>query len=166
MKILGLHWDQSLDRFAYYISLHPSQYTKWKVLSIIARLFDRIVFLGSTLLWNKMFIQELWKLDGNYGNFTSRRCTLYMGLICKRTTNTWHNYASSTYDIYSRIDINSHTEIQFVGFSDVSQNGYVTNVYLREKVFQMWPIFILLVATRRSLLLRPLNLTYYCPYHN
>jgi hypothetical protein len=62
VKVLGLHWDPSSDHFAYHTSLRPGQYTKRKVHSTIARLFDPIDFLGPTLLWAKIFMQELWKL--------------------------------------------------------------------------------------------------------
>jgi hypothetical protein len=112
VKVLGLHWDPSPDHFAYHISLRPSQYTKRKVLSTIARLFDPIGFLGPTLLWAKIFMQELWKLGLHWDT------PLPTHLHC-----TWDQFvrelpALDSIILPRHIDIRSHTEIQLIGFSD------------------------------------------------
>lgn len=55
VKVLGMHWDDKSDTFAYHTNIQPGHpYTKRKVLSIIARLFDPIGTLGPTLLWAKV----------------------------------------------------------------------------------------------------------------
>ncbi|XP_025407092.1 uncharacterized protein LOC112681043 [Sipha flava] len=125
VKVLGLHWDPSSDHFAYHTSLRAGQYTKRKVLSTIARLFDPIGFLGPTLLWAKIFMQELWKLGLHWDT------PLPTHLHC-----SWDQFVRELPELDSiilprHIDIRSHTEIQLIGFSDASSNGYAANVYLR-----------------------------------
>jgi hypothetical protein len=125
VKFLGLHWDPSSDHFTYHTCLRPGQYTKRKVLSITARLFDPFGFLGPTLLWAKIFMQELWKLGLHWDT------PLPTHLHC-----SWYQFvrelpALDSIILPRHIDIRSHTEIQLIGFSDASSNGYAANVYLR-----------------------------------
>ena len=70
-KVLGVTWNQERDSFSYKVKPEgkegeskpsPQKWTKRKILSKIARLFDPIGFAGAFLVRAKMGIQRLWQL--------------------------------------------------------------------------------------------------------
>ncbi|GBN99825.1 hypothetical protein AVEN_156996-1 [Araneus ventricosus] len=63
VKTLGISWKPFQDRFAFKvsISMKPS-YTKREVLSVIARLYDPLGFLGPVLTKAKVLLLRLWQL--------------------------------------------------------------------------------------------------------
>ncbi|GFQ86208.1 uncharacterized protein TNCT_97221 [Trichonephila clavata] len=66
VKTLGIGWKPLQDCFVFKVSiLSKSSFTKREVLSVIARLYDPLGFLGPVLTRAKVLIQRLWqqKLD-------------------------------------------------------------------------------------------------------
>lgn len=125
VKVLGLHWDPSSDSFAYHTNGESDQYTKRKVLSTIARLFDPIGALDPTLLWAKSFMQELWQSGLDWDT-----------PLPEKLYSTWNQFVKEllSFDkitLPRHIDIRSYTAIQIIGFSDASKRGYAAVVYLR-----------------------------------
>ncbi|XP_052739710.1 uncharacterized protein LOC128198398 [Bicyclus anynana] len=67
-KIIGMQWHPKSDTFNFKISLNNdtysnTQYTKRLILSITARLFDPLGFIGPVITFMKLLIQECWKLN-------------------------------------------------------------------------------------------------------
>ncbi|GBM06764.1 hypothetical protein AVEN_63006-1 [Araneus ventricosus] len=62
VKTLGISWKPFQDRFVFKLSIasKPS-YTKREVLSVIARLYDPLNFLGPVLTRSKVLLQRLWQ---------------------------------------------------------------------------------------------------------
>lgn len=60
VKVLGLHWDPTLDTFGYHVNIEEVTPTKRFVLSTIARFYDPVGPLGPVVFWAKCFLQELW----------------------------------------------------------------------------------------------------------
>ncbi|GFR29268.1 integrase catalytic domain-containing protein [Trichonephila clavata] len=66
VKTLGISWKPLQDCFVFKVSiLSKSSFTKREVLSVIARLYDPLGFLGPVLTKAKVLLQRLWqqKLD-------------------------------------------------------------------------------------------------------
>ncbi|GFX13815.1 integrase catalytic domain-containing protein [Trichonephila clavipes] len=66
VKTLGISWKPFEDCFVFKISVSAKHiYTKRKVLSVIAKLYDPLGFLGPVIAKAKVFLQQLWqcKLD-------------------------------------------------------------------------------------------------------
>ncbi|GFR29686.1 reverse transcriptase domain-containing protein [Trichonephila clavata] len=66
VKTLGISWKPLQDSFVFKVSiLSKSSFTKREVLSVIARLYDPLGFLGPVLTRAKILLQRLWqqKLD-------------------------------------------------------------------------------------------------------
>ncbi|GFR13771.1 uncharacterized protein TNCT_72181 [Trichonephila clavata] len=66
VKTLGISWKPLQDRFVFNVSiLSKSSFTKREVLSVIARLYDPLGFVGPVLTRAKILLQRLWqqKLD-------------------------------------------------------------------------------------------------------
>ncbi|GFU27558.1 integrase catalytic domain-containing protein [Trichonephila clavipes] len=63
IKTLGIIWSPQFDYFSFKTVVNCREsYTKREVLSIIARLFDPIGFLGPILTQAKLILQKLWVL--------------------------------------------------------------------------------------------------------
>ena len=67
IKTLGLYWNSGEDKIIYKIAENSenskSQITKHTMLAEIARLFDPLGLLGPIIVYAKMMIQILWKLQ-------------------------------------------------------------------------------------------------------
>ncbi|GFS35446.1 integrase catalytic domain-containing protein [Trichonephila inaurata madagascariensis] len=63
IKTLGIIWSPKFDYFSFKtaVNCHES-YTKREILSVIARLFDPLGFLGPILTKAKLILQKLWVL--------------------------------------------------------------------------------------------------------
>ncbi|GFU66731.1 integrase catalytic domain-containing protein [Trichonephila clavipes] len=63
IKTLGIIWSPQFDYFSFKTVVNCREsYTKREVLSIIARLFDPLGFLGPILTKAKLILQKLWVL--------------------------------------------------------------------------------------------------------
>ncbi|GFV86568.1 DUF1758 domain-containing protein [Trichonephila clavipes] len=63
IKTLGIIWSPQFDYFSFKTVVNCREsYTKREVLSIIARLFDPLGFLGPILTEVKLILQKLWVL--------------------------------------------------------------------------------------------------------
>ncbi|GFW22698.1 integrase catalytic domain-containing protein [Trichonephila clavipes] len=66
VKTLGISWKPFEDCFVFKVSVSAKHiYTKREVLSVIAKLYDPLGFLGPVIAKAKVFLQQLWqcKLD-------------------------------------------------------------------------------------------------------
>ncbi|GFY08243.1 integrase catalytic domain-containing protein [Trichonephila clavipes] len=65
IKILGIQWNPKSDFFSFSVSLLEERciYSKRDVLSEIARVFDPLGLLSPCIVFMKILLQELWKLN-------------------------------------------------------------------------------------------------------
>ncbi|GFY72265.1 integrase catalytic domain-containing protein [Trichonephila inaurata madagascariensis] len=65
IKILGIQWNPKSDFFSFSVSLQEQKcaYSKREVLSEIARVFDPLGLLSPCVVFMKILLQELWKLN-------------------------------------------------------------------------------------------------------
>ncbi|GFX09180.1 integrase catalytic domain-containing protein [Trichonephila clavipes] len=62
VKTLGISWKPFEDCFAFKVSVSAKHiYTKREVLSVIAKLYDPLGFLGPVIAKAKVFLQQLWQ---------------------------------------------------------------------------------------------------------
>ncbi|GBM31735.1 hypothetical protein AVEN_45651-1 [Araneus ventricosus] len=67
VKTLGIAWKPAEDIVTFKISItEKASYTKRDVLSVIARLYDPLGFIGPVITKAKMFLQKLWQLKVNW----------------------------------------------------------------------------------------------------
>ncbi|GBL76653.1 hypothetical protein AVEN_97347-1 [Araneus ventricosus] len=126
VKTLGISWKPFQDLFVFKvsISIKPS-YTKRKVLSLIARLYDPLGFLGPVSTRAKVLLQRLWqqRLDWDdvlpnpiadeWKEFvTTMKCIEKVKIIRFILTDTW-------------------LRIVLQGFADASEAAYGAVVYLQ-----------------------------------
>ncbi|GBN67319.1 hypothetical protein AVEN_205701-1 [Araneus ventricosus] len=63
VKTLGITWKPTKDNFTFKMSIiEMASCTKRDVLSVIARLYDPLGFIGPVITKAKMFLQKLWQL--------------------------------------------------------------------------------------------------------
>ncbi|GFS45444.1 integrase catalytic domain-containing protein [Trichonephila inaurata madagascariensis] len=61
VKILGIAWLPDVDKFTFTITVNESDvWTKHKVLSEVAKIFDPLGWLAPSVIISKIFLQELW----------------------------------------------------------------------------------------------------------
>ncbi|GBP47324.1 hypothetical protein EVAR_38090_1 [Eumeta japonica] len=63
IKILGIQWNSSTDRFTYHLNLpKDSNCTKRTILSALARTYDPLGWIAPVILQGKLLMQRLWAL--------------------------------------------------------------------------------------------------------
>ncbi|XP_050428250.1 uncharacterized protein LOC126837900 [Adelges cooleyi] len=126
VKVLGMHWDPTSDMFAYHTNIKSDRpFTKRKVLSTIARLFDPIGTLGPILLWANAFMQRLWQASLEWDNNLPEDLDKLWGQFVKELPSI------DKIMLPRHIDMRVYSKIELVGFSDASLRGYAAVVYLR-----------------------------------
>ncbi|GFW01830.1 integrase catalytic domain-containing protein [Trichonephila clavipes] len=61
VKILGIAWLPDVDKFTFTITVNETDvWTKRKVLSEVAKIFDPLGWLAPSVVISKIFLQELW----------------------------------------------------------------------------------------------------------
>ncbi|GFY34671.1 uncharacterized protein TNCV_1373621 [Trichonephila clavipes] len=65
IKILGIQWNPKSDFFSFSVSSQDERciYSKRDVLSEITRVFDPLELLSPCIVFMKILLQELWKLN-------------------------------------------------------------------------------------------------------
>ena len=132
IKTLGLYWNSAEDKIIYKITENAensensrSPLTKRKVLAKIARLFDPLGLLGPTVVYAKMIIQVLWKLQ-----------LMWDEPIPQEAQSLWLEFKEqlpllNTIKFDRCIVALNAVEIQLHGFADASEKGYGACIYLR-----------------------------------
>ncbi|GFV79152.1 uncharacterized protein TNCV_2613381 [Trichonephila clavipes] len=124
IKTLGIIWSPQFDYFSFKTVVNCREsYTKREVLSIIARLFDPLGFLGPILTQAKLILQKLWVLKLEWDEPLSNP-------IAKE----WNDFVSTLPVIQNihvpRLEIGKG-RIIIHGFADASTAAYGAVLYAR-----------------------------------
>nr|XP_021003491.2 uncharacterized protein LOC110283143 [Parasteatoda tepidariorum] len=124
-KTLGIIWQPGQDKFTFKVCVsQQSAYTKRDVLSVIARLYDPIGFLGPVISRAKIMLQTLWTQDLNWDDN-----------LPEHIAREWNRFVSNLKALENiRIDryvlISKVKKIALVGFADASTLAYGAVIYL------------------------------------
>ncbi|XP_076387322.1 uncharacterized protein LOC143264354 [Megachile rotundata] len=143
---LGVLWSSKTDSFSLRVNLpaNPSaRYTKRRILSEVASLFDPLGWAAPMLIFAKVLMQDLWILGVEWDQD-----------LPQKLQTSWVSFKESLY-LLNTLNVprwihftNGHQELELYGFCDASQRAYAAAVYLR--VVQGEAIFTtLLVAKTR-----------------
>ncbi|XP_075156671.1 uncharacterized protein LOC142229953 [Haematobia irritans] len=126
-KTLGIRWNAKTDTFFYKVKevLHDPSPTKRQVLSVIARLYDPLGWLGPIIVIAKVFMQKLWQDNVDWND-----------RIPENLYDEWkafieHLPAISTLKIPRWIGFSPGRRVQVHGFSDASEKAYCGAIYIR-----------------------------------
>lgn len=131
VKTLGILWEPNLDKFKFKVNLPAThQVTKRIVLSEVARIFDPIGLLSPIVVLGKLFMQQLWKLKGNWDEALPMLHHTY-----------WTKFRSELSKL-TLFQIPRHlfggnerpVNIELHGFADASEKAYGAAVYVRSKL--------------------------------
>ncbi|GFR26716.1 uncharacterized protein TNCT_723611 [Trichonephila clavata] len=125
VKTLGISWKPLQDCFVFKVSILSKSFTKREVLSVIARLYDPLGFLGPVLTRAKVLLQRLWqqKLDWD-------------DVLPDQIAKEWNEFVT-TFKCIETVKINrfilTDTWLRVVlqGFVDSSEVAYGAVVYLQ-----------------------------------
>ncbi|GFX43732.1 integrase catalytic domain-containing protein [Trichonephila clavipes] len=126
IKTLGIIWSPQFDYFSFKTVVNCREsYTKREVLSIIARLFDPLGFLGPILTKAKLILQKLWVLKLEWDEPLSNS-------IAKE----WNDFVS-TLPVIQNIHVPrlviGKGRIIIHGFADASTSAYGAVLYNRSQ---------------------------------
>lgn len=124
---LGMYWNTESDMLSYKVTdRENSIFTKRKILSEIASLYDPLGLLAPIVIRAKIFMQQLWlgtfKWDDNLPpHLIQEWSQLKLDLLkCKDIQRPrWIGY------------VKQHTHVSIHGFSDASERAYAAVIYLR-----------------------------------
>ncbi|XP_071055017.1 uncharacterized protein [Onthophagus taurus] len=125
IKVLGLHWDPSIDTFGFSSLPRNDPCTKRAILSNIARIFDPLGFITPCILAAKYLIQQLWLEKCDWDDTPSEKIKIY-----------WIQYKEqlpqlSQLRIPRSVQLADDRSIELHLFSDASMVGYCAVAYLR-----------------------------------
>ncbi|XP_011884052.1 PREDICTED: uncharacterized protein LOC105571188 [Vollenhovia emeryi] len=130
-RILGMHWNQSLDEF--HFSYIPDQehkiLSKRVILSEVSRLFDPLGLLGPAVVLSKLLLQDLWHSGIHWDESVS-----------PEISERWKKLKSQFED-FNQLQIPRCVKfsaeprsIQMHGFCDASQRAFGACVYIRTQI--------------------------------
>ncbi|GFW21155.1 integrase catalytic domain-containing protein [Trichonephila clavipes] len=102
VKILGITWLPDVDKFTFTLTVNETDvWTKRKVLSEVAKIFDPLGLLAPSIVISKIFLQELWS---HHLSWDERKDTRFSSKTMENISRT----ASSTYK-YQDPTLHSHS---------------------------------------------------------
>ncbi|GFS70908.1 integrase catalytic domain-containing protein [Trichonephila clavipes] len=126
VKTLGISWKPFEDCFVFKVSVSAKHiYTKREVLSVIAKLYDPLGFLGPVIAKAKVFLQQLWQCKLDWDD-----------VLPNSIANEWREFVT-TLKCIEEVKINrfimadNNVRIVLQGFADASEAAYVAVVYLQ-----------------------------------
>ncbi|GFW85277.1 integrase catalytic domain-containing protein [Trichonephila clavipes] len=135
VKTLGIAWLPDVDKFTFTITVNETDvWTKRKVLSEVAKIFDPLGWLAPSVDISKIFLQELWS---HYLSWDKKRATRFSSKTMENISRT----ASSTSNIKIPrcILIPQAIDAQVHGFCDSSEKAYCAVIYIRSPRMQPKP---------------------------
>ncbi|XP_045502155.1 uncharacterized protein LOC123699276 [Colias croceus] len=127
VKVLGISWNRSSDRFVYSINLPEIKFpiTKRQVLSNIAQMFDPMGWIAPVIIVAKLFIQKIWKAHLDWDD-----------ALPEDLNEIWLNIRQQCKEI-QRVEIprwiccTSQSHVELHVFSDASRSAYAAAVFMR-----------------------------------
>ncbi|GFW40711.1 integrase catalytic domain-containing protein [Trichonephila clavipes] len=125
VKTLGISWKPFEECFKFKVSVSAKHiYTKRGVLSVIAKLYDPLIFLGPVIAKVKVFLQQLWQYKLDWDD-----------VLPNSISNEWREFVT-TLKCIEEVKINrfimaDNVRIVLQGFADASEAAYGAVVYLQ-----------------------------------
>ncbi|GFW03595.1 integrase catalytic domain-containing protein [Trichonephila clavipes] len=126
VKTLGISWKPFEDCFVFKVSVSAKHiYTKREVLSVIAKLYDPLGFLGPVIAKAKVFLKQLWQYKLDWDD-----------VLPNSIANEWREFVT-TLKCIEEVKINrfimadNNVRIVLQGFADASEAAYGAVVYLQ-----------------------------------
>lgn len=123
-KILGLYWSTDCDYFYLKISPTEDKCTKRIILSTIARLWDIMGFVAPSVLYAKLLIKELWRLNLGWDDAPPPHIIKMWRQFCSELPNL------NELRIPRYLGVTSDCVVTLLGFSDASEQAYGAVIYL------------------------------------
>ncbi|GFW30223.1 integrase catalytic domain-containing protein [Trichonephila clavipes] len=124
VKTLGISWKPFEDCFVFKVSVSAKHiYTKREVLSVIAKLYDPLGFLGPVIAKAKVFLQQLWQCKLDWDD-----------VLPNSIANEWREFVT-TLKCIKEVKINrfimadNNVRIVLQGFADASEAAYPVAAY-------------------------------------
>ncbi|GFT24246.1 integrase catalytic domain-containing protein [Trichonephila clavipes] len=126
VKILGIAWLPDVDNFTFTITVNETDvWTKRKVLSEVAKIFDPLGWLAPSVVISKIFLQELWShhlsWDEELPDSLARQWRIFQEQLPLLTN----------IKIPRCILIPQAIDVQVHGFCDSSEKAYCAVIYIR-----------------------------------
>ncbi|GFR25022.1 integrase catalytic domain-containing protein [Trichonephila clavata] len=124
----GIAWLPYVDKFTFTITVNETDvWTKRKVLSEVAKIFDPLGWLAPTVIISKIFLQDLWShhlsWDEELPNSLARHWRIFQEQLPLLTK----------IKIPRCILIPQAIDVQVHGFCDSSEKAYCAAIYIRSK---------------------------------
>ncbi|GFX75431.1 integrase catalytic domain-containing protein [Trichonephila clavipes] len=126
VKTVGISWKPFGDCFVFKVSVSAKHmYTKSEVLSVIAKLYDPLGFLGPVIAKAKVFLQQLWQCKLDWDD-----------VLPNSIANEWREFVTALKCI-EEVKINrfimadNNVTIVLQGFADASEAACGAVVYLQ-----------------------------------
>ncbi|XP_031333877.1 uncharacterized protein LOC116163886 [Photinus pyralis] len=124
-KILGMQWNPDSDSLSFYITLPELKCTKRLILSTVARCYDPIGLIAPFILYLKLLVKELWRLNLAWDeeppeNIMQEWIKLH---------NEWS--ILEKFKVLRHVGAIKNTPVMLVAFADASFDGYGAVIYLR-----------------------------------
>ncbi|GFV12423.1 integrase catalytic domain-containing protein [Trichonephila clavipes] len=130
VKILGIAWLPDVDNFTFTITVNETDvWTKRKVLSEVAKIFDPLGWLAPSVVISKIFLQELWSHHLSW----DEREELPDSLARQWRTFQEQLPLLTSIKIPRCILIPQAMDVQVHGFCDSSEKAYCAVIYIRSK---------------------------------
>lgn len=125
LRVLGIQWNPSKDRFQYHVKLEADCTTKRQLLSTVSKLYDPLGWISPITIKAKILLQSLWILKIGWDDPLPPHIQKQWLIL--------HNSLISTSEItIPRWTFNSkQSSCQLHGFCDASMAAYGAVVYLR-----------------------------------
>ncbi|XP_054717638.1 uncharacterized protein LOC129226996 [Uloborus diversus] len=128
VKILGIAWLPDVDKFTFTITVNEMDvWTKQKVLSEVAKIFDPLGWLAPTVINSKIFLQELWSHHLSWDEE-----------LPDSLAKQWRTFQEqlpvlTNIKIPRCILIPQASDVQVHGFCDSSEKAYCAAIYIRSQ---------------------------------
>ncbi|GFW07384.1 integrase catalytic domain-containing protein [Trichonephila clavipes] len=153
IKILGIAWLPDVDKFTFTITVNETDvWTKRKVLSEVAKIFDPLGWLAPSVVISKIFLQELWShhlsWDEELPDSLARQWRIFLEQLPLLTN----------IKIPRCILIPQAIDVQVHGFCDSSEKAYCAVIYIRSKDATQTVVSRLLTSKTRVSSVKPQSL--------
>ncbi|GFW70033.1 integrase catalytic domain-containing protein [Trichonephila clavipes] len=153
VKILGIAWLPDVDKFTFTITVNETDvWTKRKVLSEVAKIFDPLGWLAPSVVISKIFLQELWShhlsWDEELPDSLARQWRTFQEQLPLLTN----------IKIPRCILIPQAIDVQVHGFCDSSEKAYCAVIYIRSKDATQTVVSRLLTSKTRVSPVKPQSL--------